>query len=211
MKKSITSAAVASMLSLAVLLNFAPGARGEGEDAFRESVLRDPEVPAIGNPQGDLTIVEYFDYQCPYCKKVAPELAKIAQEDGKLRIVLKDWPIFGGVSQYAAKMVLAARYQNKYQEAHVALIGATTKLSEEIVRKVLGDAGVDVDRAAKDMETNKTAIEALLARNNDQAEAFGFQGTPAFIIGTFRVPGVLNSAGFKQAIADARAAARKKK
>ena len=210
MKKSIISVAVASMLSLGVLLNFAPGARGEGEDAFRESVLRDPEVPAIGNPQGDLTIVEYFDYQCPYCKKVAPELAKIAQEDGKLRIVLKDWPIFGGVSQYAAKMVLAAKYQNKYQEAHAALIGAPTKLSEEIVRKVLGDAGVNVDRAIKDMETNKTAIEALLARNNEQAEAFGFQGTPAFIIGTFRVPGVLNSAGFKQAIADARAAAGKK-
>jgi len=160
MKKSIISAAVASMLCLAVL---APAARGEGADAFKESVLRDPEGPAIGNPQGDLTIVEYFDYQCPYCKKVPPELAKIAKEDGKLRIVLKDWPIFGGVSQYAAKMVLAARYQNKYQEAHAALIGATTKLSEEIVRKV------------------------------------------------FRVPGVLNSAGFRQAIADARAAARKEK
>lgn len=211
MKKLIISATVASVLSLGVLLNFAPGARGEGEDTFRESVLRDPEVPAIGNPQGDLTIVEYFDYQCPYCKKVAPELAKIAKEDGKLRIVLKDWPIFGGVSQYAAKMVLAAKYQDKYQEAHAALIGATTKLSEEIVRKVLEDAGVDADRAAKDMETHQTAIEALLARNNEQAEAFGFQGTPAFIIGTFRVPGVLNSAGFKQAIADARAAARKKK
>ena len=211
MKKSIISVAVASMLSLGVLINFAPGARGEGEDAFRESVLRDPEVPAIGNPQGDLTIVEYFDYQCPYCKKIAPELAKIAQEDGKLRIVLKDWPIFGGVSQYAAKMVLAAKYQDKYQEAHAALIGATTKLSEVIVRKLLEDAGVDADRAAKDLETHKTAIEALLARNNEQAEAFGFQGTPAFIIGTFRVPGVLNSAAFKQAIADARAAARKKK
>lgn len=150
MKKSIIRVAVASTLSLGVLINFTPAARGEGEDAFRESVLRDPEVPAIGNPQGDLTIVEYFDYQCPYCKKVAPELAKIAQEDGKLRIVLKDWPIFGGASQYAAKMVLAAKYQNKYQEAHAALIGAPTKLSEEIVRKVLGDAGVDVDRAIKD-------------------------------------------------------------
>jgi protein-disulfide isomerase len=211
MKKSIISTAVASMLALGVFLNFAPGARGEGEDAFRESVLRDPEVPAIGNPKGDLTIVEYFDYQCPYCKKVAPELARIAKEDGKLRIVLKDWPIFGGVSQYAAKMVIAAKYQNKYQEAHAALIGATTKLNEEVVRKVLGDAGVDIDRATKDMEANKTAIEALLARNNEQAEAFGFQGTPAFIIGTFRVPGVLDSVGFKQAIADARAKARKGK
>jgi protein-disulfide isomerase len=210
MKKTIIVAAVAFALSAGAILNLAPGARGEGADAFKESVLRDPDVPSIGNPQGDITIVEYFDYQCPYCKKVAPELVKIAKEDGKLRIVMKDWPIFGSVSLYAAKMVLAAKYQNKYPEAHTSLIGASTKLSEDVVRKLLGEAGIDVDRATTDLETNKSAIDALLARNNEQAEAFGFQGTPAFIIGTFRVPGVLNPAGFKQAIADARAAARKK-
>ena len=137
MKKSIIAVAVASMLALGALINFAPGARGESADAFRESVLRDPDVPSIGNPQGDITIVEYFDYQCPYCKKVAPELVRIAKEDGKLRIVMKDWPIFGGASQYAAKMVLAAKYQNKYHEAHAALIGARTKLSEDVVQKLL--------------------------------------------------------------------------
>lgn len=211
MKQLIITVTLASALSLGFLFNPAPAACAEGPDAFRESVLRDPEVPPIGNPQGDITIVEYFDYQCPYCKKVAPELAKIAKEDGKIRIVLKDWPIFGGVSQYAARMVLAAKYQGKYQEAHTALIGAATKLSEEIVRKLLGVAGIDVDRAVKDMETNKSAIDALLARNNEQAEAFGFQGTPAFIVGTFRVPGVLDAAGFKQAIADARAASQRAK
>ena len=211
MKKSIIAAVAAFTLSLGALINFVPGARGESADAFRESVLRDPDVPSIGNPQGDITIVEYFDYQCPYCKKVAPELVKLAREDGKLRIVMKDWPIFGGASQYAAKMVLAAKYQNKYHEAHAALIGASTKLSEDVVRRLLAEAGIDVDRATRDMETHKPAIEALLVRNNEQAEAFGFQGTPAFIIGTFRVPGVLDAAGFKQAIADARTAARKKK
>jgi len=211
MKKSIISAVAAFTLSLGALTNFVPGASGESVDAFRESVLRDPDVPSIGNPQGDITIVEYFDYQCPYCKKVAPELVKLAREDGKLRIVMKDWPIFGGASQYAAKMVLAAKYQNKYHEAHAALIGASTKLSEDVVQKLLGEAGIDLERAAADMETHKAAIEALLVRNNEQAEAFGFQGTPAFIIGTFRVPGVLDAAGFKQAIADARTAARKKK
>ena len=211
MKRSIIAAAAAFTLAIGALVNFVPGARGESADAFRESVLRDPDVPSIGNPKGDITIVEYFDYQCPYCKKVAPELVKLTREDGKLRIVMKDWPIFGGASQYAAKMVLAAKYQNKYHEAHAALIGASTKLSEDVVRKLLAEAGIDVDRATADMEKNKPAIEALLVRNNEQAEAFGFQGTPAFIIGTFRVPGVLDAAGFKQAIADARTAARKKK
>ncbi len=76
---------------------------------------------------------------------------------------------------------------------------------------MLEGAGIDVARATSDMDTNKSSIEALLARNNEQAEAFGFQGTPAFIVGTFRIPGVLDAASFKQAIADARAAARKKK
>ena len=211
MKKSIITAVAAVTLSLGAILSLVPGAQGESADAFRESVLRDPDVPSIGNPKGDITIVEYFDYQCPYCKKVAPELVKLAREDGKLRIVMKDWPIFGGASQYAARMVLAAKYQDKYHEAHAALIGASTKLSEEVVQRLLGDACIDVDRATRDMETHKPAIEALLVRNNEQAEAFGFQGTPAFIIGTFRVPGVLDAAGFKQAVADARTAARKKK
>ena len=211
MKKSITAAVAAFTLSLGAIISLVPGARSESADAFRESVLRDPDVPSIGNAQGDITIVEYFDYQCPYCKKVAPVLVKLAREDSKLRIVMKDWPIFGGASQYAARMVLAAKYQDKYHEAHAAMIGASTKLSEDVVQKLLGEAGIDVDRAGRDLETHRPAIEALLVRNNEQAEAFGFQGTPAFIIGTFRVPGVLNEAGFRQAIADARAAARKKK
>lgn len=211
MRKSIIAAVAAFTLSLGAAISFVPGAQSESADAFRESVLRDPDVPSFGNPKGDITIVEYFDYQCPYCKKVAPELVKLAREDGKLRIVMKDWPVFGGASQYAARMVIATKYQNKYHEAHAALIGASTKLSEGVVQKLLAEAGIDVDRATADLETHKPAIEALLLRNIAQAEAFGFQGTPAFIIGTFRVPGVLDAAGFKQAIADARTAARKKK
>ncbi|MBR0967269.1 DsbA family protein [Bradyrhizobium diazoefficiens] len=211
MKKMIIAVAIATSVAVGSFVGLSTFASGESADSFRESVLRDPDVPSMGNPQGDITIVEYFDYQCPYCKKVAPELVRIAKEDGKLRIVMKDWPIFGAASQYAAKMVLAAKYQNKYHEAHTALIGATTKLSEQIVQDLLSRAGVDIDQAVKDMTTYQPAIEALLARNNEQAEAFGFQGTPAFIVGTFRIPGVLDAAGFKQAIADARAAARKKK
>src|ERR1700691_1221219 len=75
----------------------------------RDNVLRDPDTPSLGNPKGDLTVVEYFDYQCPYCKKMAPELAQLAREDGHLRLVLKDWPIFGEISKSAAKLALAAQ------------------------------------------------------------------------------------------------------
>ena len=172
-------------------------------------MLRDPVIPSLGNPKGDLTIVEFFDYQCPYCKKVMPELAQLAKEDGNIRLVLKDWPVFGDVSVAAAKLVLAAKYQNKYTEAHQALIGASTKLTEASIHDLLTAAGVDVARATADLQTNQKAIGDLLKRNSDQAEAFGFQGTPGFIVGTFRVPGVLEMSVFKQVVADARAAAKK--
>jgi protein-disulfide isomerase len=183
----------------------------QGDILSRDNVLRDPEIPSLGNPQGDLTIVEFFDYQCPYCKKTVPELAQLAKEDGNIRLVLKDWPIFGDVSVAAAKLVLASKYQNKYPEAHAALIAATTKLTETSVNDILTAAGVDVVKAAADLQAHQKSIDDLLARNTAQAEAFGFQGTPGFIVGTFRIPGVLEMKVFKQVIADARAAAKKHK
>jgi protein-disulfide isomerase len=186
-------------------------ARGDPPDDIlsRDSVLRDPEIPSLGNPKGDLTIVEFFDYQCPYCRKMAPHLAKLTQEDGNIRLVLKDWPVFGDVSVYAAKLALASKYQNKYPQAHQALIEADSKLTVDAVNDRLAKAGVDVAAATADLAAHQKTIDDLLARNSAQAEAFGFQGTPGFIVGTFRVPGVLEMKVFKQVIADARAAAKK--
>jgi protein-disulfide isomerase len=176
----------------------------------RDAILRDPDIPALGNPQGDLTIVEYFDYQCPYCKKLAPDLAKLVQDDGNIRIVLKDWPIFGDASVRAAKLALASKYQDKYPQAHDALIAANGKLNESNIDDLLANAGIDVAKATADLQTHQKSIDDLLARNGAQAEAFGFEGTPGFIVGTFRVPGVIEMNVFKQVIADARAAAKKK-
>ncbi|HEY5126887.1 MAG TPA: DsbA family protein, partial [Bradyrhizobium sp.] len=103
------------------------------------------------------------------------------------------------------------KFQDKYLEAHAALIGVSSKLTEPRIRELLAGAGIDVDRATRDLATNAKAIDAILVRNNDQATAFGFKGTPSFIVGKFRVPGVLTMAQFDQAIADARKAAAKKK
>jgi protein-disulfide isomerase len=194
-------------------LTIAPAFKALAEDnsvLSRDNVLRDPDIPSLGNPSGDISIVEYFDYQCPFCRKVAPELMDVVREDGKVRFVLKDWPILGGVSVYAARMVLAAKYQDKYEAAHSALIATTAKLNEAKVDELLAAAGVDVDRAKGDMTTHKASLDALLARNDGQAKALGFRGTPAFIIGTFRVPGVLKASEFKMAIADARKIAESK-
>jgi protein-disulfide isomerase len=188
-------------------------ALGEGFDdtLSRDAVLHDPEIPVLGNPQGDLTVVEYFDYQCPFCKKLAPEIAQVVRDDGKITLVLKDWPIFGAVSRSAAQMALAAKYQNKYQEAHDALIAAKEKLSDANIPELLTKAGVDVEKAREDLQSHQKTIEDVLIHNNAQADAFGFQGTPGFIVGFFRVPGVVEMKVFKQIIADARAAAKKRK
>jgi protein-disulfide isomerase len=184
---------------------------GPGDVLSRDAVLHDPEIPVLGNPKGDVTVVEFFDYQCPYCKKLAPEIAQVLQEDGHIRLVLKDWPIFGAVSTSAAQLALAAKYQDKYVQAHDALIGATTKLTDDNISDLLTKAGVDVAKAKLDLQAHQKTIDDLLTRNGDQAEAFGFQGTPGFIVGTFRVPGVVEMKVFKQIIADARTKAKKSK
>jgi protein-disulfide isomerase len=195
-------------------LQIAPGsalAQNNDDTVLTEAlVLRDPDIPVAGNANGDITIVEYFDYNCPYCRKIAPELRQVVQDDGKVRLVLKDWPILGPVSVIAARMALASKYQDKYVQAHEALIGVASKLTGPRIRELLAGAGIDVDRVDRDLATNAKAIDAILARNNDQATAFGFRGTPSFIVGKFRVPGVLTMAQFDQVIADARKAAANK-
>ena len=186
--------------------------RAQSDDVLTEAlVLRDPDIPVAGNADGNISIVEYFDYQCPYCRKVEPELRQVVHEDGKVRLGGKDWPILGPMSVTAARMAQASKYQDKFIEAHDALIAINSKLTETKIREALSGGGVDIDRLDRDLVSNESAINATLARNNDQATAFEFRGTPAFIVGKFRVPGVLTLAQFTQVIADARKAAAAKK
>jgi protein-disulfide isomerase len=174
-------------------------------------VLRDPEIPVAGNADGDVTIVEYFDYNCPYCRKLEPELGQVVFDDGKVRMIWKDWPILGPVSIIASKMALASKYQGKYVKAHEALMGVSSRLTEPRIKELLDGAGIDIDRLNRDLDGNAKAIGTIVARNNDQATAFGFKGTPSFIVGKFRVPGALTMEEFGQVIADARKAGAEKK
>jgi protein-disulfide isomerase len=130
----------------------------------------------------------------------------VVQDDGKVRLILKDWPILGEVSKIAARMALAAKYLDKFLAAHDAMIGVSSRLTEPRLRELLTGAGVDMARVDADLAGKAREIDAILARNNDQAMAFKFRGTPSFIVGKFRVPGVLTMAQFEQVIADARKA-----
>lgn len=194
----------AAMLTAGALSR--PALAGDDEVLTEALVLRDPEIPVAGNPDGDITIVEWFDYNCPYCRKIDPELRQVVQDDGKVRLVHKDWPILGPVSKVAARMALAAKYQDKFMAAHEAMISVSSKLTEPRLGELLSGAGIDMDRLKRDLASNAKAIDTILARNDAQATAFGFRGTPSFIVGKFRVPGVLSMAEFEMVIADARKA-----
>jgi protein-disulfide isomerase len=202
---------VAGMLGTGVAPSWAATADASDDVLSEGAVLRDPDIPVAGNANGDVTIVEYFDYNCPYCRKLAPELSQVVFDDGKVRMVFKDWPILGPVSVYASKMALATKYQDKFVQAHEAMMNTSSRITESRIREMLTEAKIDVDRATRDLETHGAEIDRVLKRNDEQAKAFGFRSTPSFIVGKFRVPGILTMAQFDQAIADARKAAKAKK
>lgn len=169
-----------------------------------EEVLFDAEIPALGNPKGDVTIVEYFDYQCPYCKRSHPDLMKVVKKDGNVRLVMKDWPIFGAPSVHAASLVLA-QTGDAYEKAMDALMATTARLTDKQIDAALKGAGFDPAVMQAAFKKDQTRIEGILARNMDQANAFGFGGTPSFIVGTKLFHGVMDEKALTEAIAGARA------
>jgi protein-disulfide isomerase len=165
-------------------------------------VFDDPATPVGGNPQGDVTIVEFFDYRCPYCKQVQPSLQTLLKEDRNLRFVYKEMPVLGPASTVAARAALAARRQSKYEAFHSAMMATKGQISEETVYKVAGSVGLDVDRLKEDMAAPE--IERALKANLALADALNIRGTPGFIIGTHIVPGALDLEALKNMVAEAR-------
>jgi len=173
--------------------------------AAAAAIIDDPSAPVTGNPKGDITIVEFSDYNCPFCKQSAAALEKVIKSDGNIRVVHKDWPVLTDASAYGARLALAAGYQVKYAEANAALMRIPgMRISKERMLEAVKASGVDMDRLESDLKTHAKEIDALLERNSEQAETLGLQGTPAFLVGPYLVPSALDSDGFKQAVADAR-------
>ncbi len=168
----------------------------------RDEVLNDPESPVAGNPQGDVTIVEFFDYRCPYCKQVEPTLTQLRHDDAKLRLVYKELPILGPDSVVAAHAALAARKQGKYDQLHEVLMRSRGTLDEATVLKLAGDAGLDTARLKADMKSPD--IEKIIARNVQLAHALGITGTPGFVVGNQLVPGAVDLETLRTLVAEAR-------
>jgi protein-disulfide isomerase len=170
--------------------------------ANRESLLSDPTSAVGGNPEGDVTIVEFFDYRCPYCKEVEPSLEKLVAQDGKLRIVYKEFPILGPASLYATRIALAARSQGKYDAFHHAMINTKGTIDTETVERVAADVGIDLAKAKA--AAKSAEIDQIIRRNYVLAEALQIQGTPAFVIGDELVQGSADIGVLKRLIAAAR-------
>ena len=177
---------------------------GQHADVSKEMILNDPAAPVSGNPRGDVNIVAFLDYNCPYCKESAPYLDRVVKEDGKIRLVYKDWPVIRPTSIDGATMALAAKYQGKYEVAHHALMGIPgAGVPKERMRQGLQAAGIDMRRLDADMKARFADINAIIKRNMAQADAIGFSGTPAYLVGPFQTS-TLDYQGFKQVVADAR-------
>ena len=185
-------------------------ARSAENEVTRDMILADPEAPIGGNPDGDLTIVDFFDYNCPFCKKSDTHLERLVKADGRIKLIYKDWPILTETSVVGAQLALGAKYQGKYLEVHHALMsipgyGISKEQMIEAVRKL----DVDLARLDADMQANANAIRGLMRRNLTIAEAIGLQGTPGFLVGPYMLNEALTYEGFQHVVADARAKQRK--
>ena len=168
-----------------------------------EQIFRDKTDFVAGNPKGKVTMVEFFDYNCGWCKKGFPEVLSLLDSDKDLRFVLKEFPIFGEDSEYAARAAIAAIKQGKYWDLHMAMFKHEGKITKDSVDEIAAGLGLKMDQLKKDMEDPATA--EILVRNRNLAESLAINGTPAFIIDDRLVPGYLPKAELASAINDVRA------
>ena len=168
----------------------------------KDDLYNHPMTPVTGNPKGDVTIVEFFDYQCGYCKRAMQTVLEVQKEDPHVRIAWKELPILGPASEFAARAAMAAKRQDKYLDFHVAVMGNRGPLTPDTVFQLAGKAGISVDRLKRDMED--PAIDKYLRDTLLLAQQLGITGTPGFVIGGKLVPGAIDKDQIKQLIAEAR-------
>jgi protein-disulfide isomerase len=201
----LSAASTAALQKPASAPGPAPAVAGdESPEAARARFLNDAVAPTVKPAKYDVTIVEYMDYQCPFCRKANPALTQLLASDHQVRLIYRDWPIFGAASVAAAKVAIASTWQGKHAAVHDALMNTPRPLNDAAIKGAAIKAGADWARLQGDLKAHGAEIDALLERNNAQAESLGLQGTPAFIINDYLVDGALDLAGLKGAVAKAR-------
>ncbi len=194
--------AAAATAAAGATADIAGAATGTRRVPTKAEIFNDPEVSVIGNPKGDVSIVEWFDYQCPFCKASFADTLALVRADGNIRFLMKDWPILGEESVYATKLTLAAgRGRGK---AMAALMTTKGRLTRDIIDARLRSAGLDPAALIRAYTANARRIDALVWRSGEQADAFGLYATPGYMIGTTLFPGALKPADMRRAVTEAR-------
>jgi protein-disulfide isomerase len=185
---SILRAAIASLQAQ----DQASQARAQGNAiaAAQQALTANPADPEIGNPQARVSVVEFYDTRCPYCRQMRPELTALARQDPNVRVVFKDIPILGPNSMIEARALLAAQRQGGYAAMQAAIMTDSAPPTDEGLRATASRLGLNADRLMRDM--NDPAIAAQLAANTALAQSLGITGTPALVIGTQLVPGAIS-------------------
>jgi len=167
----------------------------------QKELLYDPASPVSGNLKGEITLVEFYDYRCGFCKKAASAVTELQKVDPRVRVVYKDLPILGEPSELAAKAALASQAQGKHQAFHEALLASHADMSKDAILKIAVKVGLDAKRLEADMANSKW--QTVIDKNRALARELGISGTPGFIVGNELVPGWLDLNGLKELIARA--------
>lgn len=162
----------------------------------KDPLFNSKDDPIIGNPKGDVTVVEFFDYNCGYCKLVLDPMTDAVKNDGKVKVVLKEFPILGEDSVTAARAALAAKKQGKYEDLHRAFLKYRGKLDEKAIFRLAGEAGINVEQMKKEMMAPE--IEQQIKKNVELAHSLNIGSTPTFVVGDRILPGAMEGQVFKQ-------------
>jgi len=150
-------------------------------EALRKALERDPNAPVLGNPKGDVTLTEFFDYNCPFCRKMVPTMQRLIASDPNLRVVFREWPVFGEGSEFAARAALASLDQGKYWQMHAGMMSMKGRAEEATVLRIARNVGLDLDRLRADMD--KPHVIDHINRSMELADHMGLIGTPTLIAG----------------------------
>ena len=170
--------------------------------AHKDSLRNDPESIVAGNPEGDVTVVEFFDYNCGYCKRSHPIVRKMLKDDTNIRLVYKEFPILGPVSLTASRAAIASRAQGKYLIFHNALMELRSSLTEPRLMQLAAEVGLDIEQLKTDMQSPE--VDAIIRSNHQLAQSLQINGTPTFIIGDNLAPGFIELGQFQALVDEAR-------
>lgn len=174
--------------------------------SLQDALLHDAAAPSLGDPDADVTVVAFIDYNCGFCKKSEAGLEALLREDPRVRVIYKNLPFLAKSSAAEAKIAVASAWQGKFAEVHHALMGLQGGAAEDDdISRAVVSAGVDLPRLNRDLDRRDAEIVALLKRNIAEADALGIKGTPVYLVGPFMTASPLDLDQFRKLVAAARA------